>query len=685
MLGMKNYTLTICEKPSTARKIAKAIAEDDFREVWIEGIRVYIAKKKGKTFLICYSFGHLFKLNDPTRNRHVYPIFEVEWVPLEKIKIKKIITVIRKLANYASEFVNACDFDQEGEVIGYNILKNVCGNKHEKAYRAKFATLTEEDIKNAFKRMRVVNSVGLANAGRTRHVLDYIYGINLSRALSESIYSTKKQFRNLSIGRVQGPTLSFVFEKEMKIRTYVPIPYWQVKSKFKEEGKEFDIHYKKEKIMKIEEARKIVSECKGQNGKVTEIRHKKTEQQSPVPFNLGDLQKEAYRLFGFSPSLTSSISERLYLDALISYPRTSSQKLPRSVNCKTIIEKLRRIDLYTELSTRILKGKLIPHEGAKDDSAHPAIYPTGEGDIRKLESEEWKIYDLIVKRFFATFGSPALRENTRIVINVDGYKFIAKGRTTTHLGWTSYYKPYFNLVDIELPRMNINDIVRMLGIKNVEKHIPPPIRFNQASLVEKMEEEGIGTKGTRAQIVSTLIERGYVKGKNIEITDLGFVVIEVMQIYMPYIIGTELTRTIERQLENISQDKIDEKKVIQDTIRLLTNSLDVFRSNERKIGKEISDVIANTSYAQKQLDSCPLCTDGVLHIIRSRQTGKRFIGCSNYEKGCRASMPLPQSGIIGFTMNKCYLCKWPVLLVKIKNSYVWKMCVNIHCHTKKIG
>ncbi len=684
MLGIENYTLTICEKPDAAKKIAKAIGIDDFREVWIDGVQVYVAKTKGKTFVVCYALGHLYTLEDPGKNRHVYPVFEVEWVPVEKkFRIKRIIEVIGKLARDASDFVNACDFDQEGEVIGYNILKYACGNKQEKAYRAKFSTLTDEELQNAFESMKRGTSMGLANAGRARHVLDFIYGVNLSRALSESVYKSSKKFRNLTIGRVQGPTLAFVVEREMEIRTHISIPYWHVTAKFEKDDQEFKAQYEKEKVMRLIEAKEIVSACKGKDGKVVDIKEEKTTQRSPAPFNLGDLQREAYRLFRFSPSFTLSIAERLYLDALISYPRTSSQKLPRAIDYRKIIRNLGRISVYGSLSGSLLKGKLIPHEGSKDDPAHPAIYPTGEVPKRKLESAEWKVYDLVVKRFFATFGEPVVRENIDVVIDVNGYNFIAKGRTTTDPGWTAYYKPYADLVDIELPPMQVNDVVRNLGIKSAEKHTQPPPHFNQASLVEKMEREGIGTKATRAEIVRTLIDRGYITRESMEATDLGFAVVEMMQKYMPDIVETELTRTMEKQLEDVEQDKLDDKKVIGNAIKILTKSLEKFRSKESEVGEEMSDVVTKTVFAQKQAGACPLCNNGVLRIIRSKQSGKRFIGCSNYPKGCKASMPLPQTGIIRTTKKICDTCKWPIVFVKSKGRYVWKMCVNIHCPSKK--
>jgi DNA topoisomerase-1 len=683
MLGLRNYALTICEKPDAAKKIARAIG-DDFREEWIDGVQVYVSRFRNRTFVVCYAMGHLYTLEDPIGNRHVYPVFKLEWVAMQKkFKVKKIIEVVRKLSKDASSFVNACDFDQEGEVIGYNILKYACGNKHEQAYRAKFSTLTDEELRNAFESMRQGIGDGLANAGRARHVLDFLYGVNLSRALSESVYRSSKQFRNLTIGRVQGPTLSFVVEREVEIGTHLPIPYWQITAEFEKDGKEFGASYEREKVATLAEAEEIVSACKGKDGRVADVKDERVSQKPPFPFNLGDLQREAYRLFRFGPSFTHSIAERLYLDALISYPRTSSQKLPRSIDYRSIIRNLGRIGVYSASSSNLLKGRLIPHEGIKDDPAHPAIYPTGEVPKRKLESMEWKLYDLVVKRFFANFGEPAVRENVIVTIDVKGYNFIANGRTTIDPGWTLYYKPYADLPDIELPSLKVGDSVRNLTIKSVEKLTQPPPRFNQASLVEKMEREGIGTKATRAEIVRTLIERGYITSEKIEATELGFAIVELMQRYMPDIIETELTKSMEEQLEQVEMNELEDKKVIDSATKILAKVLDKFRSRESEVGKEMQEVIGATVSAQKQVGSCPICNEGVLRVIRSKKSGKRFVGCSNYEKGCGDSMPLPQTGTVKATKKKCDVCKWPIVIVRSRKGYSWKMCINIHCETKK--
>ena len=687
-LGIKNYALVICEKPDVARRIARAVGTDEFKERRIDGIEVYISKDDKKTYVVCAALGHLYTLEDPTAKRHIYPVFDVEWVPVSHEKgrerIARILSVIGRLARDASYFVNSCDFDQEGEVIGHNILKYACDNKHDNAFRAKFSTLTDDELRSAFENMEQGTGKWLADAGRARHMLDFIYGVNLSRALSESVYQSNKHFRNLTIGRVQGPTLSFVVDREVEIRSHLPIPFWIVTAKFAKDEQVFDAQYEKGKISKFAEADRILLACKDKNGRVDDINSTTVKQRPPIPFNLGDLQQEAYRLFHFSPSFTLSIAEKLYLNALISYPRTSSQKLPRSINYKKIISRLAGIKAYSSLANDLLKGRLVPNEGIKDDPAHPAIYPTGELPKRQLEGTEWKLYDLVVKRFFATFGDPAIMERILVLIDVNGYKFRATGRRTIHTGWTKYYRPYAGMEDIELPQLNIGDILTNRGIKSTEKFTQPVSRFNQASLLEKMEKENIGTKATRAEIIKTLINRGYITSESIEATDLGFAVIESMRNYMPDIVSTELTREMEKQLEEVELSKIASDHVIDHAVRKLLNALTMFKSKEVEVGRGMNAAIAETARLQNKVGTCPLCRDGQLRIIKSKQSGKRFVGCSNFRKGCKGSMPLPQTGVIKTSKRFCSTCKWPIVYVRFKDrKFPWKLCININCPTKK--
>jgi DNA topoisomerase-1 len=678
------YTLVVCEKPDAARRIAHALG--DPKDSRPSGISVFEVTNGGRPYKICTALGHLYGLVDTTRNRSVYPVLDLEWAPVVKNpKAAKAIKVISELSKDASAFVHACDYDQEGEVIGHNILQYACGDKYDMAQRAKFSTLTDNEIRESFDSLaKSIN--GLAEAGRSRHMLDFIYGVNLSRALARSL-KTSSKYRNLSIGRVQGPTLAFAVDRELEIRLYVPDPYWTINIEFEKYSQAFSAHYDKPKVETLAEAQSIESTCVGRDGTVIDVSESRAMLRQPAPFNTGDLQREAYRLFKLGPGYTIAIAEKLYLQALISYPRTSSQKLPPSIGYSKIISSLSRIGSYGRLTSVLLsKGRLAPNEGRVSDPAHPAIYPTGVPPRQKLIGLEFKVYVLIVKRFLATFGDPAISRHTDVTIEVNGHIFKAEGKTPVYEGWMVFYKPYVRLEQRDLPELHKDDVVKNLVVNTEDKFTQPPYRYNQASLLVKMEQEQIGTKATRADIIATLFKRSYVaSGRGwIEVTDLGFAVIDSMRAFVPAIVSTGLTRSIEEQLELVEHGSADSVYVIEQAVDKLIESLASFREKEADIGTRIGDAASADSMRAGMIGPCPICKNGQLRMIKSYKTKKRFVGCSNYSAGCKATAPLPQKGLIRTGGKACTECGWPVVgIIFGRRAKQWKICVNMQCPSKK--
>jgi DNA topoisomerase-1 len=478
------------------------------------------------------------------------------------------------------------------------------------------------------------------------------------------------------------------------------------------------VHYYQQKISTLSEATSIVNACTNEDGKITGIENQKVTFKAPTPFNLGDLQKEAYRVFKFSPSYTLTIAEKLYIDALISYPRTSSQKLPVSTNYKKIISGLSKIlflggtsnnestgsrGTYTNLAKSLLaRDNLSPNEGSKTDPAHPAIYPTGEKPKGKLKAVEVKLFDLIIRRFLATFGDPAISGHTTVTILVkDNYVFRADGKKKIYEGWMYFYKPYNNRSDVEtdLPELHEGDILRNVVIRMDKRFTQPPPRFNQVSLLEEMEREKIGTKATRSEVIETLFKRNYISStsthqrKNngiggIEATGVGFAIIQSMRKYMPSIVSTDLSRSMEKQLEHIESGKAKSSLVIGYAINKIKKAVVSFKEKETEIGPQITDAVISTQnkHQQRVLGNCPRCSKGVLKIIRSSITKKRFAGCSNYSSGgCKAIAPLPQKGSIETIDKTCALCRWPVVKTVFAGQakHHWEFCINMQCPSKK--
>jgi DNA topoisomerase-1 len=683
----RGYTLVICEKPDAARRISDALSGGSPQGNVIEGTTVYRFRRGQEEFVVCSAQGHVYGVSDPLDERSVYPVFDFEWYPSDLVDNKSMsagrrIAAIKKLSVGASKLVNACDFDVEGETIGFNLLRYACGGKETAALRAKFSTLTQEDLLKAFEGLEVQAGQGFARAGRARHAIDFVWGVNLSRALSQSALSSGHRYRTISVGRVQGPTLSFLERREREIRQFVPVPYWKVTGVFEKDGKNINAAYSRAKVDIRALADKVRAECLGKEAVATAVRKNVVQVGPPVPFNIGDLQREAYRAYGYTPSRTLQIAERLYLGALISYPRTGSQRLPPSMNYAEVMRGIGKIPEYSASAAELLKGNLKPIQGPKSDAAHPAIHPTGERPKRPLDSSESCVFDLVVRRYMAAFGPSARREIVDVLLEIEGYEFRLGGGRTVFPGWMKYYGRYSGYKDVELPAVSEGDKFLASEIMVEEKFEQKPARYNQSSLLEKMEGEEIGTKATRAEIIATLVSRGYVSGESMEVTDLGLAVVEMMTRYAPSVANTGLTREIEARLEAVEDGSADEAALLREMVRTLAGQLTELSLNEEAIGREIDAAQMKTVAKSFVLGRCPVCKTGELRLVRSKMTRKRFAGCSNYSSGCRASAPLPQKGTIRPTPKACERCSWPVVYV-LGSGRPWRLCINPVCPGKR--
>ncbi|MBW2992228.1 DNA topoisomerase I, partial [Candidatus Woesearchaeota archaeon] len=373
------YELIITEKPNAAKRIAEALADYKPVKKNIKGIPYYEITHNKKDIVVACAVGHLFGLDQKTGKKSEFPVFDIEWKPTAELSkasayTKKYLSVIKSLAKNADEFTVATDYDVEGEVIGLNVIRFACRQKDAK--RMKFSTLTKDDLVKAYENRSSTLDWGQANAGVARHKLDWFYGINTSRALTSSI---KKAgfFKLLSSGRVQGPALKLIVDKEKEIQAFKPTPYWQISLTGSAEDKNLLAWHEKDKFWKKDEADKIYEKTKtASSALIANVNKKQFQQFAPFPFDLTTLQIEAHRCFGISPKQTLEIAQELYTSGFISYPRTSSQILPKEIGYNKIINKLSKQKEFSE-STKILQKKklLTPNNGKKTDPAHPAIYP----------------------------------------------------------------------------------------------------------------------------------------------------------------------------------------------------------------------------------------------------------------------------------------------------------------------
>ena len=681
-----SYILIIAEKPNAARRIAEALADKgSLKKHELNNVNYYEFTVNGKKHICAAAVGHLFVLSPSNSNGWNYPIFSYEWKPTflnRKTEwTKKYYEVLSQLAKGAKGFINAADFDTEGEVLLYNILRFLCNVKDAK--RMKFSTLTKDELKESYKNLLPHLMFPMLEAGLTRHELDWIWGINLTRALTLALRNhAKRGFAILSTGRVQGPTLSMLAERESEIKKFVPKPFWELQLICEIDGKKVVAAYKKGKIWKEKDAKKILKNVKKKSAIVEKVTKRKYKQKPPVPFNTTDLQAEAYAQFKFSPQQTLNIAESLYQQGYISYPRSASQKLPPSINYKRILKSLAKFPKYRKFVEKLLTKELKPNEGKKEDPAHPSVYATHEiPDLKKLTSQQRKIYDLIARRTLAVFGDVAKRESMNVVLNVNGNKFLLVGKRTLEPGWTEIYKPYLKVKEQILPELEVGQKIKVLKCELLKKETQPPARYSQGSIIRKMEEKMLGTRATRAQILQTLYDRGYINGKSIQVTKLGEIVVNVLKKYCPTILSEKLTRRFEEEMELVYNGKKKREEVIEGAKKILGKILKKIKLKEKEIGKELLKALIEARRNERRIGVCPNC-GGELRIIRSKKTGKIFCGCSNYPK-CTTSFPLPANAKIQATGKVCEKCKTPIIQVWRKGKRPFTMCLDPNCESKK--
>jgi DNA topoisomerase I len=700
------YELIVTEKPQAAKKLADALAEGSVHKENIQGVPYYRIKRSGKEIVIGCAVGHLFTLAESKKPKETkeakkqkgekaekgvkkskaawtYPVFDVEWVPSSTSSkasafTSKYVSTLKKLSEDADTFTVACDYDVEGEVIGYNVINHIC--KQKDARRMKFSTLTKGELVKSYTKVSPTINWGMAKAGLTRHELDWYYGINLSRALTLAVKKAGA-FKILSSGRVQGPALKIIVDKEKEICAFKPVSYWEIELKGSVKGNLITAWHKEEKFWEKDKADSALNKSNGHNGTIFEIEKRQFQQLPPFPFDLTTLQTEAYRSLRIQPKKTLEAAQELYISGLISYPRTSSQMLPPEIGFSDILHSLAKQLYYKEYAHKLLsKGEnLKPNNGPKTDPAHPAIYPTGQ--ISPISGEKAKIYDLIVRRFLSTFGEAAKRETVTITIDVNTEPFIAKGTRTVEKGWHLFYGPHIMIEEQEMPAVQKGDIVEVKKIEMYAKETQPPKRYTPASIIRELEKRNLGTKATRATIVDALFDRGYVNELSIEATPLGINATEVLEKYCPEIIDEELTRHFEEEMEKIQDETFTPKQILDEAKAKLTEILIKFKKNELEIGKEIKKSVSATRDKMNYIGKCKKC-EGTLEIRRGKFG--QFIACDSYPK-CTNTFNLPNNCLIKGTDEECKICGSPMVKLIKKGKIPQKLCINGECESKKLN
>ena len=633
-----NKTLLVVESPSKAKIISKYL---------------------GSKYKVMASVGHVRDLPKSRLGVDVDNNFEPEYINIRGKA--ETIKELRKEAQSAKNVLLATDPDREGEAISWH-LAYLLGLDEDSDCRVMFNEINKKSVQEAITEPKPIDKA-LVDAQQARRVLDRLVGYQISPLL------WKKVARGLSGGRVQSAALKLICDRENEINSFIPEEYWYIAADF---GDGFiaelnKISGKKAKVTSAEQTEKIRNELDGGTYIVKSVKEGKRQTKPYAPFTTSSLQQDASIKLGFQTSKTMQIAQQLYEGVslkgigergLITYIRTDSVRI--SSQAKAMADSFIR-ERYGE---EYAANNYYANKNKSMQDAHEAIRPsdiTLEPDKIKdsLTSDQFKLYDLIWRRFTASQMAAAQYDTVTVDIENGRYGFRANGSRMTFDGWRKVYKSHSSEADIIVPRISEGDVLELVKLITEQKFTQPPARYTEASLVKEMEEKNIGRPSTYASIITVLVTRKYIKRvkKSLQPTKLGFDVIGILQDYFSDIVDVQFTAEMEDKLDEIELGDTEWKSVIGDFYKGFSEELAI--ADKERIEKEVilsdevcelcgrpmaikegrfGSFLACTGYPECKNTrpiikstgiKCPKCGKDIVEK-RGKKTGKVFYGCSGY-------------------------------------------------------
>lgn len=616
-----------------------------------------ISKFLGKNFIVRASMGHIIDLPKSKLGIDIENGFEPKYIVMrDKFKVLK---QIKEAAKKADEIYFATDPDREGEAISWHIKNHLNDNK-KKTYRVIFNEITKKAILSAIKAPKDMNT-NLVYAQQARRILDRLVGYLISPLLWENVQG------GLSAGRVQSVALRMICERQEEISNFKPEEYWSIEAHLKGESnlefvaKLVKIKDEKFKINTEEEAERIVKTVQNKNFIVKKIESKEKTRHSSPPFITSTLQQESARKLGFTAKKTMLIAQQLYEGlnvgeegdtGLITYMRTDSVRIAdEAINEVRQVIKEKYGQDYLPEKVNYFKNK------KSSQDAHEAIRPTStlrEPDKIKefLSKDQFKLYDLIWKRFVASQMKPVILEVTDVEISADEYLFKATGVVTKFKGFLSVYQ----IVEEEkeerkenedgtLPVLKVGEKLTLLKLVPEQHFTQPPFYYNDASLVKALEENDIGRPSTYAPIISTLLGRNYIERieKKFQPTELGILINSILIKTFPDILNIKFTAEMEEELDKVEEGNIIWQKVIKDFYKPFNEDLQKASNVMSNMKKDIDE--------ENQID-CEKC--GKKMVVKWGSSGK-FLACSGFPE-CKNTKSLDKDNIKEITNEICDKC-----------------------------
>lgn len=638
----------IAEKPSVAREIAAVLGANTKCDGYYEG----------NGYAVTYTFGHLCTLKEPVDYKPYWKSWDLNNLPMlpEKFEVKvssnsgvkKQFSIVKSLFDKAAVVINCGDAGQEGELIQRWVMSEA--NYKGEVQRLWISSLTTEAIKEGFQNLKPSKDYdNLYYAGFSRSIGDWLLGINATR-----LYTVKhggyKQV--LSVGRVQTPTLAMVVNRFKEIENFIPKPYWELQTLYRETL----FSYEEGRFFKKEDGEVLASKVKESDFEIKSITKKKGKEYAPKLFDLTGLQVYCNTKFGFSADETLKIVQALYERKVVTYPRVDTTFLPNDIYPKvpSILKKLTNYQKLTQplLGEKIKKSTRVFNDKKVTD--HHAIIPTGMQT--NLQYNQQQVYDIITKRFIAVFYEDCTVSNTTVLGHAAQVVFKTTGKEILSKGWRVVFE------DAEKKQKETGILPTFLkGEKGpheplfLEKETKPPNQFTEATLLRAMEtagkqvdddelrdlmkENGIGRPSTRANIIETLFRRQYIKRNKKQVlpTVTGVQLINTIQ--NDLLKSAELTGSWEKQLKDIEKGTFTAGAFISNMKRMVDALVYEVRSEKRAnishasvLKKQVNKVAAKKQ-AGIVAEACPKCKKGL--VIK----GKTGYGCSQYKSGCNFVMP----------------------------------------------
>ncbi|HEV8224821.1 MAG TPA: DNA topoisomerase I [Rubrobacteraceae bacterium] len=669
--------LIISEKANAAKKIAQFLADGSVKGGKHRSVPHHTFTWKGEESVSVGLKGHVLNPEFPEEYSNWQKVEPSELIDAEILKSvseKGVANAVKSLAKKADRVVIATDFDREGELIGVEALRlafEANPRLIDHVERSRYSALTKGEVTRAFDNLVDVSSE-LADAGAARQDIDLIWGATLTRWVSRATKRYGSAF--LSVGRVQSPTLVLIAERERERRAFVPEPYWELVGTLRNGGDPFAVHHAHGRFKDELEARKAHQNLTD-TATVTEVKQKSATRPPPTPFNTTGFLTAAASL-GIGPSRAARIAEDLYTDGYISYPRTDNTVYPRSLDLREVLGQLKRVEGVGQYAEKLLASdKLSPTRGKRETTDHPPIYPTGYASRKALRDDQWKIYQLVVRRFLATLSGPAKTLRTTLRFDSGGEPLTTSGTVVTEEGWLGVYF-YGRRADEELPALNEGDEVDVLEAEVLSKETQPPGRYGQGRLIKLMEDFGLGTKATRPNIIQNLYDRGYVHDDPLIPTEKGMSVAQALTDFASEIASHEMTAELERSMDEISEGRISKDSVVDSSREVLRRVYDHLQDSET----EFADIVWEGIRTDETIGKCPESGHDLI-VRRNRKSRKRFVGCSGYPD-CRVTYPLPQRGEIIPLGTTCDACGAPEIKV-LGGKRPWVTCINMDCPKKQ--